>query len=441
MGGRYALYLDQLQVDGPQTREVTLLRLSGAVDSSSCSLLAEALGPHLDGAAHLLIDVSGVCLLTSAGTRVLVDCARQLAAHHRCLVLAGATEAVEWSMRTARATEHLGLYPTVGDAVESFPAAADDEADDAADDDTPDDAARADRVVFGEAQEMAKLRRMRRDLRAQVRTRPLISQAMGVLAERYRLQDGDAAFTLLRACSQEHNLKLRAVAAAVLAAPRPHSADGMWFPGRVRQPMPVTSLLRRHDVDPTNRSSVLEAVLDEVVRSSGARCACVQLVDPALDVLVLEKHRGFTEEFVDFFAHVGSRETACVVCRRLGRRVSVPDVASDPHFDGGRSRAALLSEGIRAVDCTPVVNEAGRSVGVLSAHYPRAGGSPTPEGMRLLDVLAQETAAWLAWYQRTVVLEALEHLHAMACDVSPQLARARTVPSGRTIPGIPGCRV
>lgn len=429
MGGQDAVYLDSVPTVGPGARQVRLLRLGGAVDSSSCRLLADGLGPHLDGTAHLVVDVSALSLLTSAGAGMLVECARQLAAHRRSMVLAGASEAVEWNLRTARVTEHLGLYPTVDDAVESFPVTASDDAD------GKETEATGTRAGFGVVQEMVALRRARRDLRAQVRTRPLISQAMGMLAERYRLPNGDAAFTLLRLCSQEHNLKLRAVAAAVIAAPRPRSANGKWFPGRVRQPMPVTQILRRRDVDPTNRTSVLEAVLDEGVRASGARLAGVQLVDPALDVLVLERHRGFTEEFVDFFAHVGSRETACVACWRLGRRVTVLDVASDPHFDGGRARAALLEEGICAVDCTPVVNAAGRCVGVLSAHFPQPGQHPTDDGMRKLDALAEQTAAWLAWYQRVVVLEALEHLHAMACAQAPPSDPARSVPAGALIPG------
>ena len=308
-------------------------------------------------------------------------------------------------------------FPTVEDALASIP------------EDRPSGRSEATRTALGVTQEMAELRRAGRDLRAQVRTRPLIGQAMGMVAERYRLPDGEAAFELLRACSQEHNLKLRAVAAAVVAAPRPRSPEGRWFPGRARRPMPVTRLLRRPGVEPKNRSSVLEAVLDEAVRCSGARRAGVQLVDPALDVLVLEKHRGFTEDFVDFVAHVEGRETACVACCRRAVRVTVLDVARDARFDGARSRGALLREGTRALDCTPVVDAAGRGVGVLSTHFAEAGRGPTASEALALDLLAAETADWLTWYQRTVVMEALEQLHAMAA--------ARLPPPGRTARSLP----
>lgn len=422
MSARHALYVEQVPVDGPDVSEVTFLQVSGTVDSSTCALVSDVLTPHLDAKAHLVLDVSGVVLLAAAGVRVLVEFARQLADDDRLLALVGAGRTVERSLRAARATEQLGLYGTLDEAVASLPCP------------TGSRWPEATRGTFGVTHEMAELRRTRRDLRAQVRTRPLIGQAMGMLMERYWLPDGDAAFALLRACSQQHNLKLRAVAAAVVAAPRPRTPAGMWFPGRARQAMPAARFLRPAEVEPTNRSSVLDAVLDEVLRCSGARRAGIQLVDPALDVLVLERQRGFTEEFTDFFAHVGNRRSACAVARRRGERVTVTDVAGDVHFDGGRSRDALLEEGVRALDCTPVMNAAGQCVGVISTHASQPGHRPTAEVERQLDSIARETADWLAWYQRTVVLEALEQLHAMAAAQSPPAARR--APAGAP-PGVP----
>ncbi|MBT2893799.1 ANTAR domain-containing protein, partial [Streptomyces sp. McG2] len=66
------------------------------------------------------------------------------------------------------------------------------------------------------------------DLRASLRTRPLIAQAQGILQERYGLRDAETAFDLLRDSSQQHNVKLRTLASVFLSAPRP--ADGpQWF--------------------------------------------------------------------------------------------------------------------------------------------------------------------------------------------------------------------
>jgi anti-anti-sigma factor len=391
---RHALYVEPVLVDGSSVREVTLLRLSGTVDSSTSHVLGEVLTPHLKMAKHLVLDVSGVCLLASAGARVLVEWARRFAVQDRRLALVGPAPAVE---RSLRATSGIAVFRSFDAAVASLPRPS------ASGDAAPRTGGEVDALL-----------RARRDLRAQIRTRPLIGQAMGMLVERYLLPDGDAAFALLRACSQRHNLKLRFLAAAVVAAPRPRSPGGMWFPGRVRHAVPATAFLHRRDVEPTNRSSVLDAVLGEAMRCTGVRRAHLQLVDPALDVLVLEKHSGLGEEFTDYFAHVGTHGTACAAARHSGERVTVLDVASDPIFAGRRSREVSLAAGSRSVQSTPVLNAAGRCVGVVSTHASQPGRRLSQGAERRVDVLVRETAEWLAWYQRTVVLDALEALHAMA---------------------------
>ncbi|WP_037870928.1 ANTAR domain-containing protein, partial [Streptomyces sp. SPB074] len=90
-----------------------------------------------------------------------------------------------------------------------------------------------------------------RDLRANLRTRPLIAQTQGVLQERYGLPDADTAFDLLRAGSQRHNVKLRTLASVFLSAPRPAEHSPQWFPGRTRAPAPPLAFapwLRRSHV-------------------------------------------------------------------------------------------------------------------------------------------------------------------------------------------------
>ncbi|MFI1044212.1 ANTAR domain-containing protein [Streptomyces griseoruber] len=60
-----------------------------------------------------------------------------------------------------------------------------------------------------ERDEVLRLRAEVRALRARGRARPLISQAQGMLQERYALPDADGAFTLMRRASQRYNVKLR----------------------------------------------------------------------------------------------------------------------------------------------------------------------------------------------------------------------------------------
>jgi hypothetical protein len=258
------------------------------------------------------------------------------------------------------------------------------------------------------------LRDQVRDLRALARNRPLIGQAQGVLMERYRLPDARSAFLLLKAASQRHNVRLRVVATAVLAAPRPARPGGPWFPGRVRTPPPRTAFLRAAGADPDNRSAGLEAVLARALETTGAGRGDLQLVDPALDVLELEKQRGFSDGFLDFFAHVGDEGTACAAARRTRRRITVTDVERDPIFEGRPSRLVMLDEGSRTVQSTPVLTRAGRCVGMVSTHGSRTGTGPTAGEREALDELARDAADWLEWYRRTVLLDALEHLHLLA---------------------------
>jgi hypothetical protein len=62
-----------------------------------------------------------------------------------------------------------------------------------------------------EQDEVAELDRLRtevRDLRARLRAHPLISEAQGILRERYALPDTETAFALLQRASQQYNVNL-----------------------------------------------------------------------------------------------------------------------------------------------------------------------------------------------------------------------------------------
>lgn len=94
--------------------------------------------------------------------------------------------------------------------------------------------------------------------------------------------------------------------------------------------------------------------------------------------------------------------------------MTVADVASDPIFAGHASREVILESGTRAVQSTPVPGRTGHCVGMISTHFGRAGRRLTAAEESAMDALATETAGWLKWYERTVVRDALEHLHLLA---------------------------
>jgi GAF domain-containing protein len=84
--------------------------------------------------------------------------------------------------------------------------------------------------------------------------------------------------------------------------------------------------------------------------------------------------RGFGPEFVEYFAAVTDDGSACGRAARRHAQVVIADVTTDPGFAPHRDIA--LTSGFRAVQSTPLVNQAGHLVGMLSTHYPRPGSPP-----------------------------------------------------------------
>ncbi|MFI1711547.1 ANTAR domain-containing protein [Streptomyces griseoruber] len=264
-----------------------------------------------------------------------------------------------------------------------------------------------------ERDEVLRLRAEVRALRARGRARPLISQAQGMLQERYALPDADGAFTLMRRASQRYNVKLRTLAGVLVTTPRPDEGTALWFPRRVRRPEPPLRLLAGQD-PPGGRSrgAVLGAVLSRTLDVVGTDMGNVQTVDRATGRLRMERHTGLTEEFLDFFAYVGEEGTSCARAARDIAQVTVRDVERDPVFNEP-AREAVLAAGSRACHSVPLTASSGACVGMVSAHSDRPLDSLRTAQLRTLGGLGAEAGRWLAWHERTVLPDALEYLHAL----------------------------
>ncbi|QHA09445.1 ANTAR domain-containing protein [Streptomyces broussonetiae] len=252
------------------------------------------------------------------------------------------------------------------------------------------------------------LRKEVRALRARVRTAPVIGMAQGLIMVRYGLPASGGAFRVLREVSQRFNVPLRVLASAVVVARPPDGA--VWFPGRRPLPVPPLRILARDGRDPRYRRQMIDAVLYEALAAGQAPAGYVRCVDPAVNALVLESHHGCADTFLDHLVRDGDEGTADAIARLRGRRVSVPDVAAGSLLSE-ESRHVLLATGTRALQSVPVLSSAGPCTGVLTLLWPDAGHRPTADRTEALGLLASETAAWLSWYHRSVLLDALEHLH------------------------------
>jgi signal transduction histidine kinase/DNA-binding NarL/FixJ family response regulator len=137
----------------------------------------------------------------------------------------------------------------------------------------------------------------------------------------------------------------------------------------------------------------LNLLLSEIMSASAeitkTDMANVQLFDSRTGRLRIVAHLGLSDTFVRYFAETGC-PGACDEAMQSKTRVILEDIAScdihvypDFHF--------LLSEGIRALQCTPLICRQGRLVGMLNNHfsYPHR---PTDDELRFLDLLARMAA-------------------------------------------------
>jgi len=253
------------------------------------------------------------------------------------------------------------------------------------------------------------------DLRRKLRTQSTIARALGVLQERYGLADPSAAFELLRGGSQRYNLRLSRVATAFLAASAPRGPDAdYWFPGRLRQVAPPLTFASQDVARSGNRATVLDALLDAMAECVDAEMADLQTAELPHGDLWMERHRGVPTSLLSDLDADEYRSTAPRLALRRRVLVVVPDIATDPVMAGSPAQTILLSFGTRAMHSSPLPAPVGRPVGVVSAHHTRTGRTPTDVEHRRLDTIAVEAGAWLDWHRRTVMLDALEHVHRTA---------------------------
>ncbi|MER6258763.1 STAS domain-containing protein [Streptomyces sp900105245] len=383
-----------LAVPGLAGGRLTVLALSGVVDAASRDGLAAALAAA--GSAQLVVDLSGLRLLSSAGAEVLCGAARTGAAHGRALRLAGCpAQAAAVLARAAEDRAAPEQYASVAAALAAVIAAAV-AAPVGTDPDLTDRYLRADALR----------------LRHAVHGRALDARAEGVLTERYGLRGPTRARGLLRSVAREHGLATVELAAAVAHTPPPRPGE-KWFPGDGPAAPPAVRFVSGPRDRTLSLSAFLDALRDAVCGITHTDMANVQLIDADDHTLRMESHCGYPAEFVRFFAVVDDTTTACGQAARKSARVVVDDVATASVFDEP-SRAAVLAVHIRSVQCTPIPGVAGGPQGMVSTHHTRPGHTYTPGELDALDGVAREAGEWLDWYRGSRLEDALEDLHRRA---------------------------
>jgi GAF domain-containing protein len=136
--------------------------------------------------------------------------------------------------------------------------------------------------------------------------------------------------------------------------------------------------------DPVRLEGLLPTVLDAAVALTGADLGNIQLLHPASGSLTIVTQAGFGSEFLDYFAVVNMDDnSACGRAARHRAQTVIADVDADPGF--APHRAIADASGFRAVQSTPLTDEAGDLVGVLSTHFRHPGG-PEDHELRLMEL-------------------------------------------------------
>ena len=128
--------------------------------------------------------------------------------------------------------------------------------------------------------------------------------------------------------------------------------------------------------------SLFGKALDGALSLARADRGNIQILDPATGSLRIAAQRGFGAEFLDYFAAVDDDRSACGRAARGCAQTVIADVNADESFAPHRDIAA--ASGFRAVQSTPLIDQAGRLLGVVSTHYPRPC-SPSALDLQLLS--------------------------------------------------------
>ena len=138
--------------------------------------------------------------------------------------------------------------------------------------------------------------------------------------------------------------------------------------------------------DAPGLTAALAKVLAGAMSLMGTEAGNIQLLDPSHDSLVLVTQFGFGPEFVDHFAVVDDDRSVCGQAASNCAQAVVADVRDDPAFTPHRK--VFRTAGVRAVQSTPLLDNSGRMVGMISTHLPHPGRPPERD-LRLMALYGQ----------------------------------------------------
>lgn len=110
-----------IEINVTDQNQVTLVAVSGRVDSMNANQFGEALNSQIDdGNVHLVLDLSSVEYMSSAGLREIVTTLKRAKKAQGDLRLAQPSQRVREVLEMAGLDTIFRIYPTQDDALDSF---------------------------------------------------------------------------------------------------------------------------------------------------------------------------------------------------------------------------------------------------------------------------------------------------------------------------------
>jgi PAS domain S-box-containing protein len=146
--------------------------------------------------------------------------------------------------------------------------------------------------------------------------------------------------------------------------------------------------------DHKNVDACLKEVLNVAIEITSADKGNIQLFDETSGMLKMAMHSGFDAWFLDFFDAVGDANSACGMALQSKQRVVVENITESEIFAGKSTLSILREADVLAVQSVPLISSTGTVLGIISTHFSNAH-RPTEQELRLMDLLARQTADYL----------------------------------------------
>ncbi|MEV4314986.1 STAS domain-containing protein [Actinocrispum sp. NPDC049592] len=401
-GGERSPLRIRLSADRPDG--VIVVRVSGSIAGDDCPTLDHFLHTKVPWrTGHVVMDLSGVTLLSAAGIRVLTRYANRLNQRGRGFSLVAVSEQVRRTLEVAWADAMFKIYDSVSLAAAGHSSLPTPQVTP----DPPQD--QNDRLVTALDQVLR--------LRAATYTKPVIARAVGVIQGRYGIDDADHALRLLGQCAKNHHLPLVLLARTLLATPAP-TGTGSWLPDRPHRTEPLLTFYVRPAAHHANRIAVVAAFLDTAVKYMATTMGAVHVADPLGDGLCLGQHQGLPDSLAFHLVDPEDGHQVALAARAGRTRITIPDIADTTTSTQVPEQTArlLIRLGIHALQCTPLLTPEGHCAGTITTYHRDSGHTASELAYARLDQAATELADWLEWHQATIAREALEQLHQRATD-------------------------